>query len=201
MAANLTNVAIQRKVDTLIRACKSREMSELRESDMTKYKSTIGSRHSDLKFDCPTLFDMIVEHPNEFDLSRFSDLLNRRNRFKTGQTTQQSEDARIGQDYFDEYVQPALRESRTHQVSEIDHENPVQSTRNDIASMLNINNDDEKNDAKSDDESDDESDDSESDDESDSDDEDESDSDESDSESDKPKIEKKTFKKEVIKLV
>jgi hypothetical protein len=211
---------IKQNINSLIRSAK--ELSSLRESDFNKYKASLGSRYSDLKYGKPTLFDIIVEDPDNFDFTRFDDMLMRMDRYKHGGSSKEAEDTIVGQDYFNEFVPQVLRESRTHEVSEIDGANPVERPRNDIANLINQaetkNSENDNPDSDSNSDSDSDSDDSDSDSDSDSDDSDsDSDSDsnsdsDSDSNSDSDNNNNneelksvtnepiKTFKKEVIRL-
>ena len=96
-------------VTRMLEYANTTEMKRIRASDYGKYVRMMNEQFTSISQEIPRIFNVIVNNPDNFDISRMIDIFNRRNNINAGNTTYVEENKKVGKDYYKEFVAPKLK--------------------------------------------------------------------------------------------
>lgn len=104
----LSNGELYKTVVKILKTARSREYTILRNTSKKDYELKIKTEFKDFYEIYPNLFDMCIQNPTSFNMDKFKEMLNYKNKVDTGKINYNNASKEIGQKYFDEYVKPKI---------------------------------------------------------------------------------------------
>lgn len=105
-----SNKKILEMVNKLLTKCKEERMVNLSKINKPQYIRELRSTYEDFAISYPGLFNLIMDDPFNFDIQRLHYMLDMRKSIGGGNITYEAASARIGQEYYDEFVKPIVDE-------------------------------------------------------------------------------------------
>jgi phage tail tube protein FII len=104
---SLTNDEILSYSISLLNEIQIKENKKLN-NEKLKEKMKNNKDFSKLHEKYPSLFDMIIEHKEKFEVTKLIHMLGLHKKVDSGSITQHDASVKIGQKYYDEYVKPKI---------------------------------------------------------------------------------------------
>lgn len=101
-------------IKIMIHTMKRPELIQMKKDDPIEFKRFMLENFTQLRDKSLTLFEMVLDKGENFDLPRFAKMMNLRDQvFENKSTTYEEASKKLGQEYFDEFVKPNLHKAKT----------------------------------------------------------------------------------------
>ncbi len=103
-----------RKVEEMIAYLKGREMRLLKIKSPATHNEHVSHKFKNLKEESKSLFEMIYDSPDPstFEFDRLKKMLKQKDMIDAGERSYENENIKVGQEYFDEFVEPNIDRSK-----------------------------------------------------------------------------------------
>ncbi len=96
-------------VKHMIKTIKTKEYKELKKNNIDEYKQKLKDKYTQLFDKSISLFNMIVETEDSFEIDKLLDMLQLSNNVNNGQISYDKASEKWGQEQFDIYGKPLLK--------------------------------------------------------------------------------------------
>ena len=97
-------------VKAIIKYASSPDMVELRKNNVGLYRGNVTEKFLAFMEKFPSIFNKILDDPEGFEIPRLEKMLKKMHRIETGQTDYETENLRVGKAYYQEFLEPQLKE-------------------------------------------------------------------------------------------
>jgi hypothetical protein len=101
---DISREQIVRTVLQIIVFIRNQHLIPLRGTNYEEFHRQIYDQFTDFANRFPSLFRLILEDPDNFQLDRLKQMLNQREQVRNGSLTPEAASIKVGQEYFDEFV-------------------------------------------------------------------------------------------------
>ncbi len=105
---SLDNDKIISFVSRMINFVTKDEMKILSKNNKRLYFAALDEKFAYYHENCPGLFNMIADDPDDFDMLRLQQMLVMKTKVEQQNISYENASKKIGQDYFDEFVEPMV---------------------------------------------------------------------------------------------
>ena len=100
-------------IQIMIETMKRPELVQLKKDDSIEFKRVMLEHFGQLRDKSLTLFEMVLDKGENFDIARLAKMMNLRDEVFENKTTSYEEASKkLGQEYFDEFVKPNLGKAK-----------------------------------------------------------------------------------------
>ena len=96
-------------VKAVIAYATSPDMVELRKKNVGLYRGNVTEKYLPFMEKYPGIFNKILDDPENFEFQRLEAMLKKMHRIETGETDYETENLRIGKQYYQEFLEPQLK--------------------------------------------------------------------------------------------
>ena len=104
----LSDQDLLKLLTNLKKSATTQSMEVLHKQNFSLYRKELINKYKDFSIDYPSLFELFIEDPVNFDMDRLFNMLKLKKNVESQNISYETASAKIGQEYFDEFVQPVV---------------------------------------------------------------------------------------------